>query len=180
MLVPWGPPSCSNTLVEQYKTSVSLGWTEASQSIRTEMTKIFTDDEGPAGTYYKACLDVERIDKQGKAPLEPWLKAIDAITDKESLVKTTTQLNKEGMDILFSWSASPSPPNQRPLSYPFPVSPLPRVGHSLLSPLPAISLWHGWPPSASASPIYPEPTDPRHRQGGCWRSRLDADWHSRT
>ena len=93
----------------QFKASIGMGWTQASDSIRTQMAKIFEDDSGPAGTYYKSCMDLDRIDAQGHSMMEPWLKAIDSISDKDSLVKTITDFNKEGMDVLFEWGIDKDP-----------------------------------------------------------------------
>jgi hypothetical protein len=46
-----------------------MGWTKASDSIRTQMSQIFEQDAGPAGTYYKACMDLDRIDGQARKRL---------------------------------------------------------------------------------------------------------------
>ena len=100
----------------QFKSRIGLGWTQASDSIRTQMAKIFEDDSGPAGTYYKSCMDLDRIDAQGHSMMEPWLKAIDSISDKDSLVKTITDFNKEDMDVLFEWGVAKDPRStHRPL-----------------------------------------------------------------
>jgi len=88
-----------------------MGWTKASDSIRGDMSKIFEKDAGPAGTYYKACMDLDRIDAKGHSVMEPWLQAIDRIHDKDSLIKTITDFNKEGMDVLFEWGIDKDPRN---------------------------------------------------------------------
>jgi len=97
--------------IDKFKASIAMGWTQASDSIRTQMAKIFEEDSGPAGTYYKSCMDLDRIDAQGHSMMDPWLKAIDAIHDKDSLVKTITDFNKEGMDVLFEWGIDKDPRN---------------------------------------------------------------------
>lgn len=97
--------------IDKFKTSVMLGWTKASDSNREDMTKIFEQDNGPAATYYKSCMDVDRIDAKGHTVMDPWLKAIDSVHDKDSLVKVITAFNKEGMDVLFEWGIDKDPRN---------------------------------------------------------------------
>ncbi len=46
---------------------------------------------------------MDRINKIGSKPLDPWFKLIDSIHDKPSLLSTVVQLNKAGMDHLYSW-----------------------------------------------------------------------------
>jgi hypothetical protein len=98
-----------NVIPVQFKASIAMGWTKASDSIRGDMSKIFEKDAGPAGTYYKACMDLDRIDAKGHSVMEPWLQAIDRIHDKDSLVNTITDFNKEGMDVLFEWGIDKDP-----------------------------------------------------------------------
>jgi predicted metalloendopeptidase len=100
---------CVTCLLLQFKASLGMVWTKASDSIRTNMAAIFEKDDGPAGTYYRSCMDLEHIDAQGHSMMDPWLKAIDDIKDKDSLIKTITDFNKEGMDVLFEWGIDKDP-----------------------------------------------------------------------
>ena len=67
------------------------------------MIKVLEKDDGPAGLYYKSCLDVDHIEQVGVKQLEPWIKFIDAIDDKASMVTAITEFNKHDMDTFFSW-----------------------------------------------------------------------------
>jgi putative endopeptidase len=56
-----------------------------------------------AGEFFRACNNVERINKMGGKPMDPWFKLIDTVQDKTSLLHVVVELNKAGMDHLFSW-----------------------------------------------------------------------------
>ena len=58
------------------------------------------------GDAYAACMDEATIEKLGTKPLEPWLKAIDAIHDKTSLTKLLGRMQSElGTGVVFDESA---------------------------------------------------------------------------
>jgi len=79
-----------------YKSSLSYAWDKAERAIRSKEIEALKTDEGPAGTLFKSCMDVDAIEKLGGEPLQPWLKYIDAIHDKESLVSACATLSKHG------------------------------------------------------------------------------------
>lgn len=89
--------------IPSYKSQVAFAWDRAEKAIRHKETAVLEEDEGPAGTYYKACMDLDHIEEVGDKPLQPWLKYVDAISDKASLVTAITEFNKHNMDNFFSW-----------------------------------------------------------------------------
>jgi endothelin-converting enzyme/putative endopeptidase len=59
------------------------------------------------GDFYGSCMDEAAIEKSGTKPLEPWLKAIDAIKDPGSLTKVLGRFQAElGTGVLFEQSAA--------------------------------------------------------------------------
>ncbi|AKU99314.1 Metallopeptidase [Labilithrix luteola] len=58
------------------------------------------------GDFYGACMDETNIDKLGTKPLDPTLKAIDAIKDPASLAKFLGKMQAEGQPMVFELMAS--------------------------------------------------------------------------
>jgi predicted metalloendopeptidase len=59
------------------------------------------------GDFYGSCMDEAAIEKAGTKPLEPWLKAIDAIKDPASLTKLLGRFQSElGTGIVFEQTAA--------------------------------------------------------------------------
>ena len=89
--------------IPKYQTSWALAWDKAQLDIQQKMIKVLEEDNGSPGQYYKACIDTERIDKEGYKPIMPWLNLIDTIKDKQSLLDVVVEFNKANMDMFFSW-----------------------------------------------------------------------------
>jgi len=89
--------------IADYKSQVAFSWDRADKNIRTSMTKILQEDAGPAGAYYRSCMDLDHIEAVGDTQLQPWIKFVDAISDKAGLVTAMTEFNKHDMDNFFTW-----------------------------------------------------------------------------
>jgi predicted metalloendopeptidase len=89
--------------IPKYKSSVGLAWDTANDKVKSDMVNLFQTDQGPAGTYYRSCMDLDKIDKEAGKPMDPWLAVIDKVDDMPSLVKAVVEMNKVDMDTLFSW-----------------------------------------------------------------------------
>lgn len=89
--------------IPAYKSQVAFAWDRAEKNIRSSETAVLEEDDGPAGKYYKSCMDLEHIEEVGDKPLKPWLTFIDSISDKAGLVHAVSELNKHNMDNFFSW-----------------------------------------------------------------------------
>jgi endothelin-converting enzyme/putative endopeptidase len=60
-------------------------------------------DEQKIGDYYKACMDTDAIDAKGLAPVEPLLKEIDAVTNREQLMPLVGKLQRIGVNAFFGY-----------------------------------------------------------------------------
>jgi len=89
--------------IPAYQTSWALSWDRAQLEIQDKMIDVLQEDQGPAGTFYRSCVDTDRINEQGWKPLEPWFELIDKVQDKESLRSVVVELNKANLDMFFSW-----------------------------------------------------------------------------
>lgn len=59
------------------------------------------------GDFYGACMDEAGIEKAGIKPLEPWMKAIDAVKDPASLTKLLGRMQSElGSGVVFEQTAA--------------------------------------------------------------------------
>jgi putative endopeptidase len=59
------------------------------------------------GDMYASCMDETKVNTLGKAPLDPALKRIAAITNKDQLVATIAYLHSIGVQSLFGFGAGP-------------------------------------------------------------------------
>eukprot|EP00802_Teleaulax_amphioxeia_P007748 Tamp_07756.p1 GENE.Tamp_07756~~Tamp_07756.p1 ORF type:complete len:773 (+),score=207.08 Tamp_07756:340-2319(+) len=89
--------------IPAYKSQVAFAWDRAEKKIRSSETAVLEKDDGPAGTYYKSCMDLDHIEEVGDKPLKPWLMFVDTIADKSALVHAVSEFNKHNMDNFFSW-----------------------------------------------------------------------------
>ena len=60
-------------------------------------------DEQKIGDFYKACMDTDAIDAKGLAPVEPLLKEIDALTDRDQLPALVGKLQRIGVNVFFGY-----------------------------------------------------------------------------
>ncbi|MGO4881466.1 MAG: M13 family metallopeptidase [Bryobacteraceae bacterium] len=63
------------------------------------------------GNFYAACMDETAIDRRGIQPIDPMLKAIDAITSKDQLAAEMVRLHLDGVRALFGFRVSPDDKN---------------------------------------------------------------------
>ena len=95
--------SDNKNAIPAYKSQVAFAWDRAEKEIRETETALLEHDSGSAGLFYRSCMDLERIEAAGDAPVLPWLKYIDKISDTATLMVAVTELNKHNMDNFFSW-----------------------------------------------------------------------------
>jgi putative endopeptidase len=60
-------------------------------------------DEQKIGDYFKACMDTDAINAKGLAPLEPLLKEIDAVTNRDQLPALIGKLQRIGVNVFFGY-----------------------------------------------------------------------------
>ena len=58
------------------------------------------------GDFYASCMDEDGIEKAGTKPLEPWLKAIDGVTDTALLTRVLGKLQGDGLGMVWDLSAA--------------------------------------------------------------------------
>lgn len=67
--------------------------------------------EQKVGDFYRSGMDSAGIDKAGMEPVKPWLARIDAIQDKDGLLKEVAKLQTEGLNQIFGFWVSPDDKN---------------------------------------------------------------------
>jgi putative endopeptidase len=79
------------------------------QSLRGILDKVSTGgagrspDEQKTGDYYKACMDMDAIDKKGLEPIKPLLDEIAGLTDKGQISALAGKLQRMGVDVFFGY-----------------------------------------------------------------------------
>jgi predicted metalloendopeptidase len=66
-----------------------------------------TPNEQKVGTFYSACMDEKLIDAKGIAPIQPWLKKVDAITVKQQVLDLSAEMEAEGLRPIFGFGTGP-------------------------------------------------------------------------
>jgi endothelin-converting enzyme/putative endopeptidase len=64
-------------------------------------------DFGRIAHYYKACMDEDRIEREGESWLQAQLKPIDALTDRAAVIAEIAALQSAGVSPLFSFGSAP-------------------------------------------------------------------------
>jgi len=81
-------------------------------AMRTVMDKLVakpdtSDPDFPKiATYYKACMDEDRIEREGDAWLKKQLAPIDALNDRPAIVAEIAKLHAAGISVFFGFGAS--------------------------------------------------------------------------
>ncbi len=70
-----------------------------------------TAEQQKIGDYYASCMDQAAVDKLGAQPIEPELKQIDAIADKQAIEEEVIRLNNLGVPVFFRFGANPDAKN---------------------------------------------------------------------
>ena len=61
------------------------------------------------GTFYATCMDSAAIEREGLAPLRPWLREIDGVTSRARLAPAIAALQIRGINVLFRYSPDVDP-----------------------------------------------------------------------
>mmetsp|Transcript_27829 Transcript_27829/g.60339 ORF Transcript_27829/g.60339 Transcript_27829/m.60339 type:complete len:94 (-) Transcript_27829:567-848(-) len=70
-----------------------------SKRIRNRLISLLHKDPGNAGTCYRSCMHLEKINKLGSEPLTPLLKAISKVKDQASLVAVTKSKSSNSFNV---------------------------------------------------------------------------------
>ena len=91
------------TKIPTWQSSWAKQWDGVNTAVEHMTTKALEADQGPAGRFYRACMDTDTIQKLGAAPLGPWLALVDAIRDRPTLLRGLAQLAVADISAFFSW-----------------------------------------------------------------------------
>ena len=64
-----------------------------------------SENEKKVGTFYAACMDEKTIDAKGVKPIEPWLKRVDAVSNKQQALDLIARMQAEGLRPVFSFGS---------------------------------------------------------------------------
>ena len=83
------------------------GWAKQWDGVTTHVENLAIDllkkDDGPAGKFYRSCMDTDTIQALGAKPLKPWLEAVDKIVDHDTLMQALVQYGIADINVFFSW-----------------------------------------------------------------------------
>ncbi len=75
--------------------------------LETVQSKPGSPIQKKVGDYYASCMDETAIEKAGMKPVEPMMKKISAIKDRQELLTEVAYMHRNGMQALFSFYSQP-------------------------------------------------------------------------
>jgi len=66
-----------------------------------------TANEKKVGTFYTSCMDEKAIDAKGIQPIEPWLKKVAAINNKQQVLDLMAEMQAKGLRPSFGFGTAP-------------------------------------------------------------------------
>mmetsp|Transcript_38149 Transcript_38149/g.90131 ORF Transcript_38149/g.90131 Transcript_38149/m.90131 type:complete len:744 (+) Transcript_38149:96-2327(+) len=92
----------------------AMAWDGVESRISAELRKAVENDDGKAGTFYRACMDTATIERLGAQPLKVWLDKIDRIKDHAGLIQVVAELQLISIAAYFDWQvmADPTDPSR--------------------------------------------------------------------
>lgn len=93
----------SVTSIPNWQSSWAKQWDGVTTDVEKKAIKALEHDSGPAGKFYKSCMDTDTIQKLGARPLKPWLGAVDKVKDHASLMTALAHFNLADMTAFFGW-----------------------------------------------------------------------------
>ena len=93
----------SVTSIPNWQSSWAKQWDGVTTDVEKKTVKALEKDDGPAGKFYKSCMDTATIQKVGTRPLKPWLAAVERVKDHASLVQALANFALADMTAFFGW-----------------------------------------------------------------------------
>jgi predicted metalloendopeptidase len=93
----------SVTSIPNWQSSWAKQWDGVTTDVEKKTVKALEQDDGPAGKFYKSCMDTATIQKVGTRPLKPWLAAVERVKDHASLVQALANFALADMTAFFGW-----------------------------------------------------------------------------
>ncbi len=82
---------------------VCTQWDGVTSNVENVTIDLLQKDQGPAGRFYRSCMDTDTIQKLGAQPVQPWLQAVDKITDHATLMQALVQFAIADINVFWSW-----------------------------------------------------------------------------
>ena len=76
-------------------------------TLETAQAKPNSPIEKKVGDFYASCMDEAAIERAGAAPLQPEMKRIAAIKDRQQLMKQVSSMHRDGLQALFAFYSQP-------------------------------------------------------------------------
>ena len=93
----------SVTRIPDWQSSWAKQWDGVTTDVEKKAIKALERDSGPAGKFYKSCMDTDTIQKLGTRPVKPWLDAVAKVTDHASLLTALAHFALADMTAFFGW-----------------------------------------------------------------------------
>jgi len=88
--------------------SYAYSWDEDGDHLEEKFHEISMQDPGKVGNYYRACLNLSRVDELGLKPTQPYLALIDSIDSFDALSIVVAEMHKAEVGMFFTWWIGPA------------------------------------------------------------------------
>ena len=91
------------TSIPSWQSSWAKQWDGVTTDVEQETVKALQKDAGPAGTFFRSCMDTATIQKLGNAPLKPWMNGVELVKDHASFMQSLANFALSDMTVFFGW-----------------------------------------------------------------------------
>jgi len=93
----------ANSTIPSYQPAWAKQWDGVTKYVERLTIGLLKKDQGPAGKFFRSCMDMDAIQKLGASPPAPWLAQVDKITDQKTLSTALVQMAMSDMNVFWSW-----------------------------------------------------------------------------
>jgi len=93
----------ANSTIPSYQPAWAKQWDGVTKHVESLTIGLLEKDKGPAGRFFRSCMDMATIQKLGAAPLQPWLAKVAKVTDHDTLSQSLVEMAISDMNVFWSW-----------------------------------------------------------------------------
>lgn len=93
----------SNATIPSYQPAWAKQWDGVTKHVEALTIGLLEKDKGPAGRFFRSCMDMDAIQLLEAAPLKPWLAKVEKITDHQTLSTSLIEMAISDMNVFWSW-----------------------------------------------------------------------------
>ena len=93
----------NNATIPSYQPAWAKQWDGVTKHVESLTIGLLETDKGPAGRFFRSCMDMDTIQHLESTPLKPWLAKVEKITDHQTLSTSLIEMAISDMNVFWSW-----------------------------------------------------------------------------